>query len=190
MAIEFPCHYDVDTEWAVIEDVYFCDLTNSLNISNSNAVITSMKGTHFDNHSNADVVGFRAYEKTLHFLPKGLEKYFNVEKFEFLAFWTTGMKEIHQEDLALFTNIKYFSLYDNDVEVIESNLFKFNPNIKYIGLGQNKIKFIDENVFRSMQNLHTVYLDGNVCISKVIHVNNYKIRRDLPKELKEKCNKM
>lgn len=189
MAIDLPCQYSVDTDWSVIDDVYFCDLTYDLNISNSNAVITSINGTHFDSQSNADVVGFRTYGKTLHYLPQGLGKHFNVENFKFLALWTTGLKEIHQRDLAPFTDMEYLSLHGNDLEVIESNLLKFNPNIKYIGLGENKIKFIDEYVFHSLKNLHSVYLDENVCISKTIR-GRFKIQRELPKELKEKCNKM
>lgn len=187
LALELTCRYKTNTDWWAINDVYFCDLEKDLDISKSNAVITVVTGDQLNGKSNADVIGFRAYNKKLNVFPQGLENYFNIEKIEFIAIWNTGLKEIHQNDLSPYTNVKVLSLWNNDFEVIERDLLKFNPHIEYIGLGKNKIKFVDGNVFGHLKNLHSLYIDGNSCISKEVSGDKNQVL-DLVHEIKEKCS--
>lgn len=187
LAIELPCNYDVDTDWCAIDDVYFCDLNNSLDIPNSNVEITSVTGQHTIEKNNADVIGFRAENKTLHYLPRGLEKYFDAEKIKFIVIQETGLKEIHQGDLRPFTKLKYFSARKNDLRVIERDLFKFNPEIKYVKLSRNKIRFIDANVFQNLNNLHSLYLDWNICLSTQAIKSKEKISEVL-KIIRKQCS--
>lgn len=185
MAFELSCRYDTDTDWWAINNVYFCDLKNDVNITKLSA-ITSVDGDQLDGYTSADVRGFRAYHRTLHFFPNDLNKFFNAEKIEFIAIWSTGLREIHQNDLSPFTKLKVLSLWDNDFDTIEYDLLKFNPLIEYIGLGKNKIKFVDGNVFDHLKNLHTLHIDGNTCISNAVAGNKNKVL-DLVKEIKDKC---
>jgi len=124
--------------------------------------------------------------KNFIFFPQGFHKFFDAEKIGFIAVWTTGLKEIHQHDLSQFTKMRILSLWDNDFEVIEHDLLKFNPEIEYIGLGKNKIKFIDGNVFGHLKYLHTLHIDGNVCISKQVADNRHGVL-ELVREIEEKC---
>lgn len=184
-AIDWVCRYDEDTDWSPINDVYFCDLNESLAIPNPNTDVTSVTGDHADQKSLADVKGFRAYNKTLHYLPQGLEKYFVADKIIFIAIWGTGLKEIRQIDLAPYTKMKFFSAFNNDVQVIEQDLFKFNKNIEFISLSKNKIKFIDGNAFQNLNHLVSLYLDDNECISK--SSNGGVLVIYFIKEIRQKC---
>lgn len=150
-------------------------------------MVTEIDGCHLNGKSNADVVGFRASGKKLNYFPRGLHKYFDAEKIQFIAIWTTGLKEIHQSDLSPFTKLKVLSLWENDFEVIQRDLFKFNAEIEYIGLGKNKIKFIDGNVFDHLKHLHTLHIDGNQCISSQVAGDRPGIL-ELITEIKEKCH--
>lgn len=186
MAFDITCDYKTDTDWWAINDVYYCDVKFDVEITKSNAVVTSIDGSHSNYNSNADVVGFRAQNVKLHYFPQGLSKFFDAEKIKFIAVWSTGLKEIHQGDLYPFTKLRVLSLWNNDFEVLERDLFKFNPEINYLGLGKNKIKFVDGNVFRPLKNLHSLYIDGNRCISKeaVGDKNQVSVLID---EIREKC---
>lgn len=155
-------------------------------ITKSNAVVTAINGSHSNYNSNADVVGFRAQDVKLNYFPQGLSKFFDAEKLKFIAVWTTGLKEIHQRDLYPFTKLRVLSLWNNDFEVLERDLFKFNPEINYLGLGKNKIKFVDGNVFGPLKNLHSLHIDGNQCISKQAVGGKFLVSV-LIEEIKENC---
>lgn len=148
-----------------MDDVYVCDLNNDLIVTNFSTQITSVNGEHADQKSNTDVTGIRAENITMHYLPRGLEKYFNGDRIKYIEIRSTGLREIHQTDLKPFTKLEYFIARNNKLRVIERDLFKFNPEIKYIRLSRNSIRFIDANVFKNLEKLHTVFLDWNICIS-------------------------
>lgn len=186
LAFELSCRFETNTEWWAINDVYFCELKHDVEMIKSRDAVTSVNGHHLNGKSNADVVGFRASNKKLLSFPQGLDKYFDGEKIQFIAVWSTGLKEIHQSDLAPFTKMRVLSLWENDFEVIERDLLKFNPQIEYIGLGKNKIKFIDGNVFGHLKNLHSLHIDGNACISRQEAGNRLRVL-DLIDEINEKC---
>lgn len=186
LAFELTCRYKTNTDWWAINDVYFCDLKFDLDIAKSNDVVTTVSGNHLDGKSNSDVVGFRASNKKLLIFPAGLDKYFDAAKIEFIAIWSTGLKEIHQSDLAPFKKMRILSLWDNDFEVIERDLLEFNPHIEYIGLGKNRIKFVDGNVFGHLKKLHTLHIDGNACISRQVAGDRSGVL-NLLDEIKEKC---
>ncbi len=175
LAVDIQCRYHYETDWIFIDGVYHCDLNVNLTIPNPYTEITSVSGVHVDNNSNAQVVGFRAKEIIMHYLPHGSEKYFDAEKIIFMNIHATGLKEIHQIDLAPFTKMKFLSLWDNDLEVIESDLFKFNPKLECIALGYNKIKFIDGNVFGDLKHLQSLFLKYNDCISKEAVQDVFKV---------------
>lgn len=157
LAVDIQCRYHYETDWIFIDGVYHCDLNVNLTIPNPYTEITSVSGVHVDNNSNAQVVGFRAKEIIMHYLPHGSEKYFDAEKIIFMNIHATGMKEIHQIDLAPFTKMKFLSLWDNDLEVIESDLFKFNPKLG------------------DLKHLQSLFLKYNDCISKEAVQDVFKV---------------
>jgi hypothetical protein len=75
-----------------------------------------------------------------------------------------GLKEIHQVDLKPFADLMVLNLYDNKIEYIERDLFKFNPKLSAISFEKNKISSIDIYAFDDLKSLTNLYL-GNVCIT-------------------------
>jgi len=60
-------------------------------------------------------------------------------------------------------------LYGNNLEILEENLFEFNPNLELIELGSNKIAHIDPKVFDNLIKLKSLNLVSNKCIDMFAH---------------------
>lgn len=153
---------------------------------NVDVTVTSISGTHLSGKSDDDVVGFRADGKTVNYFPEGLENFFKAEKILFINIWSSGLKEIHANDLAPYINVKFISFSDNELEVIEHDLFKNNPQLEIIGFPRNKIKTVDTTVFNALPNLTSLYMNSNECIDKGVTRNRNKVLA-LIEEMKEKC---
>lgn len=70
-------------------------------------------------------------------------------------------------------------LNDNMIETLDENLFAKMTSLEKIGLFNNKIKFLNPETFKIPGNrrLWSVYLEGNVCISK--DYNDYMAEANL-----------
>ncbi|XP_070492293.1 leucine-rich repeat and immunoglobulin-like domain-containing nogo receptor-interacting protein 3 [Chironomus tepperi] len=66
----------------------------------------------------------------------------------------------------VFPQLFHLDLEENNLKVIEKDLFKFNPKLSVIRLEVNHIKEIDGNVFDHLEELNVLALDDNECISK------------------------
>lgn len=135
-----------------------------LNITSPELVeIISASGNHKKDKTNADVVGIKSIlsDKNIKFFPKGLEKIFKFLKVISIRFGR--LNQIHQSDLKPFPLLEILDLHENDILVIEYDLFDFNPNLKEIWIS-NKIKHVDVGAFDSLNNLVNLYLFNIKCI--------------------------
>lgn len=57
-------------------------------------------------------------------------------------------------------------MYHNDLPSIDGNLFSYTPLLRIVAIGFSKIRHIGEDVFADLEILHSLYLDGNVCIDE------------------------
>lgn len=64
-----------------------------------------------------------------------------------------------------FTKLKRLSFGYNDLEIIETEIFKFNQNLEWLDLEGNKIKHIENGAISSLKNLREFYFHGNSCHS-------------------------
>ena len=129
--------------------------------------------------------GFRVEKKDCKYFPGKLSNFF--PNLEFLAIWEAGLSEVHQRNLAPFTELRILSFFGNDLQVLERNLLKFNTKLEYIGLGRNQIKFIEGRIFNHLKNLHSLHFDLNVCASRQVGGNRHDVW-DMVEELEEKCS--
>lgn len=92
------------------------------------------------------------------------------------------LKEIHQNDFSQFPELKVLWLYENDLEVLENNLFERNLHLEEIDLHNNKIWFIDDETFKNLNSLESLNLKGNLCV-------DFHFKGILPKKslLNETC---
>ncbi|XP_070505224.1 paramyosin-like [Chironomus tepperi] len=163
-AVSFDCQY-ISGSWSGLGTAYYCSVQNSVSITSPDAAqVDSVTGTHLAGHNNDNVEGFSVYNKgQVHYFPRGLDKIFKNLIGIQIAY--AGLKEIHQSDLKDLPKLRNLFLYGSSLEILEANLFKFNPNLDYIYLKSNKISHIDPNVFDKLTKLKDMNLDANTCIS-------------------------
>jgi hypothetical protein len=180
----FECEYK-NSGWSTFDKIYYCDIQNTVNITSlDEAQIHDISGTHEDGYNNDNVVAFTIQKVQIHYFPRGLNKIFkNLKGIQIAG---VGLKEIHQSDLKDFPNLINLILYNNNLEILEENLFEFNPNLHYIFLYSNKISHIDRKVFHKLTKLKILYLTSNTCINMYAYSNPTALQ-NIIKTAKAQC---
>jgi len=179
----FHCSY-YTTIWGTLGITYHCIVQNFVNITSLDAAqIDSISGPHLAVNNNDNVVAISVGQGQIHYFPRGLNKI--LRNLKGITFTNTGLKEIHQSDLKDFPKLVNLFLHHNNLEILEENLFEFNPNMEWINLGSNKISHIDPNVFARLNKLSYLYLNSNTCIS--MDGFNPTAVQDVIKTAKAKC---
>ncbi|KAL7050842.1 hypothetical protein ACKWTF_004243 [Chironomus riparius] len=83
---------------------------------------------------------------------------------EVIRLWKSNVKFVDNMDLRNLVNLKIFDLEDNNIEVLQSDLFINNIKLKEIYLQKNKLKFIAARVFNVI-NLIALNLEENLCVN-------------------------
>ncbi|XP_070501450.1 putative leucine-rich repeat-containing protein DDB_G0290503 [Chironomus tepperi] len=181
----FDCKF-VSGSWSnLLGTVYHCTFRNSVRITSPDAAqIDSVTVTHLAGYNNDNVEVFSVLGVQIDFFPRGLNKIFKNIKGIYIA--SAGLKEIHQKDLKHFPYLKYLALHANNLEILEKNLFEFNPDLEVIYLNFNKISHIDPNVFDKLTKLKSLNLNSNVCI-KLDASNNSTAVQNVIKTAKNQC---
>lgn len=181
-AYEIKCDYSKTDSWTELSEIYYCDVKNS--VSNPSEGVTHVSGNHLRNKDNCKVLGFWVDKKEMKIFPKNLENEF--ENLIAIGFDSTGMREIHKEDLEPFgEDLEFFRLSRCDIEFLEKDLFIHNPNLKVVGLHYNKIKYIHENIFASLTSMTNLWLSNNYCINA--DGQNRKTSVEVVSKAKEQC---
>jgi len=184
----FECRYIVES-WAAIGNIYFCFVQNAVNITSLNeAQVDSISGTHLTGYNNDNVEAFQVVRKgQIHYFPRGLNKFF--KNLKGIQIYNTELKEVHQSDLKDFPKLMNLNFAANSLEILEENLFEFNPILEDIDLWPNKITHIDPNVFAKLTKLRYLYLNSNTCISMAA-VNNSTAVQDVIKKAQTQCTNL
>ena len=142
---------------------YTCDITTNLYIkSPEDAVIVGVSGTHLSGKTNDDVTAFYAYNKSIEYFPKRLERFFGNLKVILIKYGQ--LKEISQSDLKPFSSLVYLNLHFNDIEILEDGLFDSHRNMQVIWFGVNKVFHVGKNVFNNLNKITYLGFGANQCI--------------------------
>jgi hypothetical protein len=165
---------------------YNCKVQNALIIdSPEKAQISSITGSHMLEKSKNDKIYFYSRSNIIRYFPTGLEKFYNNLNGIYI---TNGhLKEIHQRDLKFYTKLEFLDLFCNDIEIIEDDLFRFNPNLLAISFHSNPIFHIEPKVFNGLVKLHSLSLGRNRC-TDMIAKNNTQEVKDIIENIKSACN--
>jgi len=129
------CKYS-SSAWGTLGTIYWCDVKNAVNITTLDAAhVDDIYGTHLASYNNDNVTAFSVTIGQVHYFPHGLNKFF--KNLKGIQIGNTGLKEFHQRDLKDFPKLMNLHLWNSNVEILEENLFKFNPNLDYIYLWSN-----------------------------------------------------
>lgn len=159
------CNYFESNLGHPVAAVYTCDVQNKLNITSPDTTIYFDNNPHQSGKNNDNVEGFyssSSFQITQYF-PHGLNKVF--KNLKIIDINNGRIKEIHQSDLRPFKKLEVLDLDSNDIQVIETGLFDFNPNLVIIWLS-SKILHIDAGVFTNLKKLAYLYLGNNLCINR------------------------
>lgn len=143
-----------------------------------------MIGDHKDGKTNDDVQFLFSSKKAFFFFPQNLHEKF--PKLEFITFFSANISTLRKSDLESFgSQLKILNFYDNNLEVIEADLFEENPNLVSIDLGLNKIKHVAEGALNNLKNLKYLGFQSNPC-----HSGNGQNRQsviEFIQEIENKC---
>ncbi|KAL7011925.1 hypothetical protein ACKWTF_014518 [Chironomus riparius] len=181
----FECDYKAGA-WGTLGTTYYCLVSNSAIITSPDeAQVYDISGTHLAGHNDDSVGAFYNVAKgQIHYFPRGIAKF--LKNLKGIYFRGTGLKEIHQSDLRPYPKLANLYLYISSLEVLEKDLFKFNPNLDYINLKSNKISHIDSNVFDNLPKLKTLYLESNNCVNMKAEDNPTEVQ-NIIKIVKSHC---
>jgi len=162
-SVTFECVFKSGA-WKTLGTLYRCEVQNAVNITSLDAAqIDSISGVHLPGYNNDNIEAFTLGKGQIHYFPRDLNKFF--KNLKGIEIYSTGQKEVHQRDLKDFPKLMSLYLYTNNLEILEENLFEFNPNLELIYIGITKITHIDPHVFDKLIKLKTLYLISNTCIN-------------------------
>ncbi|CAG9812197.1 unnamed protein product [Chironomus riparius] len=183
--INLECKFEVD-EFATVGRQYTCVVQNDLNIFNENASILDILGTHADNHTIDSVFALTIENKATKYLPTNTgEVFINLTS---LRVKNGRLKELHKDDLRSMPKLRYLNLDDNDIEILNDDVFEYNPLLNLVWLSNNKIKKIGEKLAENFKNLVSLDLTKNSCTTKRFAVLQTKYANPSMQSIQNKIN--
>lgn len=162
-SIELKCEFRTENWW-IIGSCYHCRSENNDNliIDRWNREIHAMSGSHTSSNKNDNVLGVNIRTSKVFYFPLEMTNIF--KNLKGITIWRSKLKELRKEDLKEYRELVYLDLYGNEIQVLEKNLFIFNPKLEALFLGSNSISHIDPHTFDDFINkLAKFYLYENVC---------------------------
>ncbi|KAL7013002.1 hypothetical protein ACKWTF_015141 [Chironomus riparius] len=184
ISLDIYCEYEKeDWGYMTIGSIYECEVASSLSVTQKDTQIGYVGGYHSWGFGISNVQGFHVQGKTMHYLPKGIAKFFA----NLIGLSVSGceLKEITQDDLKVFTKLKHAFLIKNEIEVIEADLFKFNPSLIYVNLNDNQIKEVHPTAFNGLTSLKALLMNNNKCIDS--NADDNDLINKLIETMKDSC---
>ncbi|CAG9810096.1 unnamed protein product [Chironomus riparius] len=172
-----------DGTFIIVGTIYQCSLVSDKISSRQTLRLYSPNDGHRANKSNKDVLGFYARQNKIEKFPKELQKFPNLKSIQMN---NCQLQALYQSDLKPFADLILIYMESNLIEVLEEDLFAFNPNLKLIGFGHNQIVHIDPNVFDHLTQLSDFYFYGVPCIGLSIYSSVDKVKEAIG-IIKTKC---
>lgn len=106
---------------------------------------------------------YSEYQNIIHFPANLHSKFINLEV---IVFWSSRMKFVDNFDLQGLTKLRFLKLDDNEIEVLQADLFLFNTQLEEVHLKNNKLKYIAVRILTPLTRLKVANFENNVCINE------------------------
>lgn len=160
-AVEIKCQHKINY-WTKRGRLQEC-LVELLKVSSPDEVVTKL-----NKHDYTTIKSFFIHQSIdCIYLPKGVEKF--LDHLEVLVIAGTGLRQIKSVDLQPFTFLKEIYMNDNQLEILEGDLFKFNPEIMIVNFENNKIIQIGCGLLDPLIRLEEIKFKGNYFYSSNAH---------------------
>ncbi|XP_070505643.1 carboxypeptidase N subunit 2-like [Chironomus tepperi] len=183
-SISIHCEFE-DEDFEHFGEFYSCIIENLVFNSDENST-ASFFGEHQNSSlSNDDVKAVKTDIHRMIYFPQSIQNTFkNLE----VIYMNDGfLVKITQRDLQPFPKLRMLDLFENRLEVLEQDLFKFNSMLQSVWLSNNRIYEIHPQVFDHLVHLHYLYLSGNACVARTAKQGNRTEVMDLIKEVSAEC---
>lgn len=140
---------------------YACVVEN-LTTSETNRIVTEVKGNHIDGKTNDDVVKVFVQHQYCPYLPINLGTFF--KNLEILYVLKSNVSHLTNDDLTGLTKLKLFDVSHNPIERLHHDFFKGHDTIEIISFYDCKLTFIDKGSLSPLVHLKEGHFQGNPCI--------------------------
>jgi len=143
--------------------ISYCN-ARKLEITEPTEVITGLvKDYDYTGHiQGLNIEGERDGNGKVDYLPLGLGAIFeNIDT----IFLRKGFISLRKENLKQFPKLKYAAIQFCKLEVLEQDLFMYNPHIESISFASSHLKFVHPDVLKSLTKLTHANFGGNPCIN-------------------------
>ncbi|CAG9811076.1 unnamed protein product [Chironomus riparius] len=186
---KIECNFSISKySFWLLGNIYRCQVKNDPQIySPMTTQSLDIIGTHIDKNINDNVIGFHAASKSIQFFPHGIDKH--LPNLKMIEIYDCNLKQILKSDLKPFAQLVRLQLDNNDIDMLEEDLFVNNSNLAFVSLDNNKIFFISADIFDNLIKLVHLSLKANNCVD-MIAVNNKTAVTEIIKHVKDQCTDM
>lgn len=158
-AINLGCTYSVLRVWQ-ISNLYNCGATVFL--FGSGRYVTEVSQNHNSGRSNRHVTSVLITNQNIGFVPRGIGKFF--PNLESLHMSNTGVEDISYYDIESLPMLRQLDLFSNRIQVVQTDLFWYNPRIQHVSFDSNPIRSVSASVFDFRYDLVTLNFPTTSCI--------------------------
>lgn len=170
-AFNVVCEFEDLLLFYELKAVYTCKV-NYLKTTEEERNVSHVTGRHKARHANRDVIQIQitqhhhpnTNDQLMEYFPRGFNSIFeNVVAFHA---GTNRLKYLEKSDLKEFGKLKYLYLYNNQLEVLQSDVFQYNPALEYVSFFNNNLVYIGSKALIPLKQLKHAYFNKNICIDK------------------------
>jgi hypothetical protein len=125
-AVEIQCEFRFEN-WAVIDKVYECKFLD-VEITSKNTTVDIVNGDHLKGNNDKSVRALHIFGQKCFYFPNNVRSFFG--NLEGLLIAYCGLKRISNSDLQQFPKLQILLMPNNQIEVLEKDLFKYNIQLK------------------------------------------------------------
>ncbi|CAG9810034.1 unnamed protein product [Chironomus riparius] len=178
------CEFE-DEDFEHVGEFYSCNIENLVFNPDENSPANFI-GEHTNSSlSNDDVKAVKTDFHRMIYFPQSINDTF--KNLEVIYLNDGFLSKITQRDLQPFPKLKMLDLFENQLEVLEENLFKYNLELISVWLSNNRIYEIHAEVFDHLVYLRFLHLSGNACVARTAREGNRTEVLELIKEAKDGC---
>jgi len=161
LGIVFNCDF-YDGSWSLGLS-YTCRV-NQEKVAGNDSVLLAIEGKHLKGRIDKDVTALIIWNQYSYSeIPAGINKFF--PHLDSLQFNAGGLTSVKAKDLEPFPDLKEFSVYDNKLKAVDSDLFIHTPHIEWISFSDNPITIVGYHLLSSLRRLRYADFRDNSCIS-------------------------
>lgn len=127
---------------------YCCEVQIPIEITSPNQTVKSITGTHIKDYTNWKVTGLIFHNKTVNFVPHGIEK--NYPNLRILIIESCRLKTIKKVDIEKLINLEVLLLKHNHLTTLDSDLFASNIKLQALSLKNNSIQTVGSDLLKQI----------------------------------------